>query len=285
MAAVTVSGNSTLTQDQVERLLIQPLVQRSTYLSLGFPTFTSNGEPIKVPSLASLGTPSFTSEGSAIAELSASTSEIELLPSSVYATKALLRISNEMIAQGVVNVQDQFSAKMVADTARIVDAALWNGGTADTGSPIGLANFTGYTNAGTVNAGSVTADMLFEMEALASLAFTDESALIWAMHPNVRTELRGISSTDGAILWAPSLQAGAPNVLLGKGVVVTSHLPEDGLWLIDRSQVAVGIDRSASVVLDGSRYLKYDETAVRVTFRADTKPMNPAAIIRKHLSS
>jgi hypothetical protein len=72
------SSNATLTQDVVERILILPLTQRSDYLSQGFPTFVSAGQPIKVPSLSTLGTPGYLAEGSAIPTVTATTSEITL---------------------------------------------------------------------------------------------------------------------------------------------------------------------------------------------------------------
>lgn len=282
-SGLSTSGNSTLTQAQVEALLIKPLVQKSTYLSLGIPTFTSNGEPIKLPSLTADFSPSFAAEGSAIAELTASTSEITLLASTVWPAKSILRVSNQMIAQGVFNVQDQFSRTMVDAVARKVDAALWNGNGAS-GSPLGIAQFTGFSNAGTVAGTALTSTDLFTMDRVANLAYADQSSLWFAMSPVNFDRVRKLSDNYGARVLAPSLADGAPGTLLGHGYTVTAALPDTSILLFDRSQVAVGLDRSASVSFHPDTYAQYDETAVRVSFRADTKALNATGVTKLTIS-
>lgn len=276
--AISVTTNNQLVAEDVRSLLIEPLLQTSSFLSNDFPTFESDGSEIRIPALSSLGTAAFTAEGTAIAELSANTSEITLLASSIRPAMGYLRISNDLINQGVVNVQESFALAMVRETARLVDSALWAGGTADAGSPIGITGYTGTTNAGTVAGTAITADTLYGVEAAAELAFTDANALFWAMSPTVKQMLRGVNDSQGSKLWQPSLAQGVPNTLLGKPVVVTSHLPDTGLWLIDRGQIAVGIDRNASVSFHPDRFAEYNEQMVRVSFRADAAPMNAQAV-------
>ena len=277
MAESTIT-NSTLTMSQVQRLLIQPLSQRSTFLSIGFPEFTSSGESIRLPSLSTMGTPTFVAQGSSIPEVSASTSEVVLLDTSLYSIKTLTRISNELVSSAVINVESAFSIKMTADAARIVDSALWAGsGTA--GAPTGLINYTGMTNAGT--AGTVTASHLYTMQEYSAAAYADPTTVVWAMSPKNFTRVRKFEDTSGRNIFQPSLAAGAPSTLLGVPYVITTHLPDTSIYLIDRNQVAVGMDMGrAEITVDRSRYLDTDETAIRVTLRYDAKPMNPAAIVK-----
>jgi len=275
--ANTTALNSTLTQDQVERLLIMPLAQESTFLSVGFPVFTSNGEPIKVPTLSSMGTPSYVTEGSAIPEVSASTTEVELLPSSVKAIKTITRVSNELIRQSVVAVESAFSMKMTADVARILDAALWDGdGTG--GAPTGICNFSGITSAGTA-AGTVSVDDLYSMQEKAMDAYVMPTEMTWALSPKNWTRIRVLSDSTDQKFLTPSLAAGAPPTLLGQPYVVTTHMPDDQILLFDRSQVAVGMDTRASITILDELYGNYDETAIRVTARYDVQPLNAEAVV------
>ena len=279
MASSTTISNSTLTQDQVERLLIMPLQERSTYLSQGFPTFVSDGEPIKVPSLSSLGTAGYVAQGSAIPEVAATTSEIELLPSTVQSTKIIARMSNELVRQSVVNVESAFSMKLVRDVSDFLDAAMWNGdGTG--GAPTGMTNFSNNVNAGTAAGTAITSDDLYDMHELAMTNNLADDALRWAMSPATFTIIRKLSDNYGQRILQPSLAAGAPSTLLGRPFVVTNNVPDTSLLLFDRSQIAVGMDQRASVTLLSETYAAYDEVAVRVVARYDTAKMNDDAVVQ-----
>lgn len=272
------SSNATLTQDVVQRLLILPLTQRSTYLSQGFPTFTSSGEPIKVPSLSTLGTPGYVAEGSAIPTVEATTSEITLLPSTVQSVKVITKMTREIVRQSVVNVESIFTTKLVSDVTRILDAALWNGaGTA--GAPLGMAKFANVTVTGTA-AGTLNADDLIDMQEDALENFVMPGDMTWAFSPKNFSRIRKFADNYGSRVLQPSLAAGAPPTLLGQPYVITTHLPDDTLLLFDRSQVAVGIDDRASVTVLGELYAGTDEVGIKVSARYDTAAMNPKAVVK-----
>lgn len=277
-------SNATLTQDQVERLLIYPLQERSTYLAQGFAIFTSNGEPIKLPSLTSFGTATFVPQGTAIPEVDASTSEVELLPNSVSSIKVIARMSNELVRQSVVNVESAFSRKLVDDVSKVLDQAMWNGGTATAGSPIGMVNFAGNVNAGTAAGTAITSDNIFDVEELGyenNLSMEDAR---WAMSPKTFTRIRKLADNYGQKVLAPSLAVGAPPTLLGHPYTVTTHVPDTALLLFDPTQIAVGLDQRASVTILDQTFAQYDEVAIRVTARYDTKKMNADAVIKLNIS-
>lgn len=282
--AASVGSNGTLTADQVQRFLVQPLTQASTFLRLNTPMFVSNGEPIKVPTLTSMGTPTYIAEGSAISDVSPVTSEVELLSSSVYSIKVLAKVSNELVRQSVVNVEAAFSQKLVSDVTRVLDSALWAGSTATTGSPIGLFSMTGFTNAGTVAGTALASGDLFDMEADYLTASADEASAVWALSPTNFTRIRKMTDNYGARVLQPSLAEGAPGTLLGKPYVVSTHIPDTAIALFDRNQIAVGMDSRASITVLDQTFADYDQTAYRVTARYDVKPLNAAAIVRLAIS-
>ena len=272
------STNSTLTQDVVERVLILPLTQQSSYLSQGFPTFTSAGQPIKVPSLSTLGTPTYVAEGSAIPEVNATTSEISLLPSTVQSLKVITKMTREAVRQSVANVESIFSTKLVSDVSRVLDSALWNGNGTN-GAPTGMANFANVTVTGTA-AGTLVADELLEMQEDAMQAFVMPGNMTWAMSPANFTRVRKFADNYGARILQPSLAAGAPPTLLGSPYVVTTHIPDSTILLFDRSQVAVGMDDRASVTVLSELYAGTDEVGIKVTARYDTAALNPKAVVK-----
>ncbi|MFM8352207.1 MAG: phage major capsid protein [Actinomycetales bacterium] len=286
MGATTIT-NATLTADDVQRFLIMPLQQRSTYLTQPFRMFTSNGEPIKIPSLTSFGTATFVAQGTAIPEVNASTSEVELLASSIRSVKVIARMSRDLDRQSVVNVESAFGMKLADDVSKVLDNALWNGGTATTGSPLGMAQFSGSTNAGTVADTALTSGHLFDLDEYAyanNLSTEVPGAVRYAMSPNTFTIIRKLTDNYGQRVLQPSLQQGAPATLLGRPYVVTSHVPDTALLLFDASQIAVGMDERASITILDQTYAQYDEIAIRVTARYDTKPMNAAAVIKLNIS-
>ena len=207
----TTSANATLTRAQVESILIQPLAQTSQFLRLGTPMYVSDGSPIKLPTLTSFGTANgFVAEGSAIPEASATTSEVELLASTIYAVKTMAKVSNSLLRQSVPNVESAFSVALVGEVARILDSAMFQGGTATTGSPIGLANITGFSNAGTAASTAITSGLLVDMWEKYLTVYGDENEAQWVMSPATFTFIRKLSDSYGQAVLQPSLAAGAP---------------------------------------------------------------------------
>ncbi len=279
----TTGANPTLTQDQVQRILIAPLQQSSTFLLLGCPTFTSNGEPIHLPRLDSYGTASYTTQGSAIGELNPTTSEVVLLASTVSSLKAISRVSNELVRQSVVNIESAFSLALVTNLSKTLDAALWNGaGTA--GAPLGLFGFTGFTNAGSVAGTALASADLFNMDEKYQLAFSSASAARWGISPANFTRIRKMTDNYGARILQPSLAEGAPSTILGYPYTVSAHIPDTAIALFDKDQVAVGMDTNASITILDQTYADYDQVGIRVIARYDVKPLNVASVVKLTIS-
>lgn len=282
--AITTSANSTLTQEIVERVLVQPLAQRSQFLSMGVPVYVSDGNALKLPSLTSIGTAvSYVAEGAEIPEASVATSEVELLGSGIRSIKTLVKMTNESLEASVINLESAMAAAITTRVGALVDSALFAGSTATTGSPIGLANMTGVTSAGTAAGTALSSTHLFDMEEDYQSAFADDDQGVWVMSPVNFARVRKFSDNYGARVLAPSLADGAPSTILGKPYVVTAHVPDTSIHLIDRSQLAVGRGPARVDVLRET-FADYDTTALRVVVRYDVKPLNPAAIVRLTIS-
>lgn len=91
----------------------------------------------------------------------------------------------------------------------------------------------------------------------------------WLMATDNWVKLMQMTDSNGQYLWQPSLQAGAPNTLLGKPVYVSDWIGEANIyfgdfkyyWLGDRQQMTVKISQ------DTETAFTKDQTAVRVVMR------------------
>jgi HK97 family phage major capsid protein len=283
--AASVASNSTLTRDEIERILLQPLRARSTFLRAGSPVFTSNGEPIKIPTLQSFGTPAYVAEGSAVSELSPVTNEVELLSSSVYAFKSVVKVTSELMARSFVDVEAQLSQAIVSDTAVKLDYGFYQGGTATTGSPVGLFEMAGFTNAGTAAGTALAKGNLIDMAEDYISAYADEQTARWVLSPVNWARVQKFASDNGTGILQPSLAQGAPRELLGYPVTVTPHAPDTEIMLYDTAQVVVGHDVSRDIVrVLTETYADTDHVGIQVQGRWDVKPVNAAAIVKLTIS-
>jgi HK97 family phage major capsid protein len=106
----------------------------------------------------------------------------------------------------------------------------------------------------------------------------------WAMSPKTFSRIRKLTDNYGQRVLAPSLSEGAPGTLLGHGYTVTNHVPDTALMLFDPTKIAVGMDQRASVTILDQLYGGFDEIAIRVIARYDTKPMNARAVIKFNIT-
>jgi hypothetical protein len=67
-SATAIGPTSTLTPDQVQRILVQPLEAASVFLSQGVRFFDTNGAPVRIPKQASPTSPGFVGENTLIPE-------------------------------------------------------------------------------------------------------------------------------------------------------------------------------------------------------------------------
>jgi HK97 family phage major capsid protein len=278
--AITTSANSTLSQDIVERILVQPLAQASSFLAMGVPVFVSDGNPIHLPSLSSIGTATgFVAEGAEISEASVATSEVVLLSSSVYSIKTVVKMSVESIETAAMNLETAMAQAITGRVSQLVDSALFQGGTATTGSPVGLFNMTGFGNAGTAAGTALVSGDLIDMTTDYLSAYADEASAMWAISPTNLGRVRKMTDDYGQRILQPSLAEGRPNTLLGYPYVVSAHVPDTAIALFDRNQLAVGRAPASVQVLDQT-WADYGQVGISVRARYDVKPLNAAAIVK-----
>ena len=282
-----------LTAEQVEAILIQPLLADSVVLASGPRMFTGNGVPIRIPKISALSIDAFlaevpvtaddadsnlgswVSEGEAIPEQDPTYDEVVLLPAALRSLKVIHRVSNELVRHAVVNIGAALSASLATRVALAIDYAFLQGNGA-TDTPKGMLNMTGITSIPTV--GALTIDHLHDANTAGLAANAHPS--VWFMSPGAFGTLRKLkASTSGMYFLQPDPQEANGYRLLGVPVSITTQMPDDSIILADMSQVAVGRDLGTTITLLPERWAEFDQLGIRVVARYDIAPLNAAGVV------
>ncbi len=274
MAIEIPSGNSTLLQSEVASLLVQPLEQMSTFLSAG-PTILNSASPIRVPRISSGATAGFVAAGVQITDGSVDFDEVELLPSALKALKVLVRTSNELIRQSVVGLEAVLRQRLVTDVAKALDAALWNGaGTSDT--------IKGILNADNIQLGQLVLndiDSLIDGLAIAQANHVSPTHLVMDVDTFTGFRKIKVGDDDARYVFDPStVQSGTAFQLLGLPVILTEHVPTQGVAIVDFSKVVVARDVDAEVKILDQTWGDYDSVGVRAVTRYDVALLQDEAV-------
>lgn len=268
----TTTANPELLQEQVARILLQPLEAASVVLAAG-PRIFDTASPLRIPKLVSSSDPAWVGEGELIPEHDVDFDEVRLMPTDRKSIKTLIRFTNELLRQSVIGLDATLKARLVSDVARKLDTAFLIGNGAD-------KSVTGIVNQPGVQTGVLDAtkpDSLLDALALASAAEVTPDR--WFLSGADFTSIRKIKDTSGKYVLESDITSGATHRLFGVPVTVTNKLPVGTAVLADMSQVAVARDTNPTVKLLDQRYAEYDEQAIRVTARFDLGLLHPEGVI------
>lgn len=272
MAVDSTSAN-TLIVEKVSSMLVEPLRAASVVLASN-PTVFQSSEPLRVPTLTGDTNPEWVGENELIPEADDLTfGEIELMPTSRKSIKTITRVSNELVRMAKVGVSDVLQRRLVSDVRDKLDTALLTGDGADN-SVMGIINHADVTRA----AWDV-ADPDSILDGLATLAASEVSPTRILMNGTDFFALRKLKDADGRGLLQSDLTAEATYRVHGVPVTVTNKLPVGTLVAANWADIAVVRDQDTTVRLDSSRYLEYDQTAIRVTARYDLGILRPAGVL------
>lgn len=272
------SANSTeLTAEQVQKVLVAPLAQKSIFLSSGAQIVDTAG-PLRIPKGANPTTPEWYGQNEQITEDDPSFDEVTLLPTTMKSVKVLTRFSNELARQSVIALDAALRNRLVTDVANTVDAQLLSASDGAAGTlPKGLFAYAGQTDA---IGGALTFDSLIDADGLALAANVNLDSLVWVMHPTEYVNLRKID--DGATdrkLFQPDATKGGAFTFSGHRVIVSNRVPVGNVALVDFSQIVVARDVAPSVKVLDQTFGDFDQQAIRVVARYDAAPVNDDAVI------
>ena len=281
--SVSTANATELTQEQVAKILVQPLAEKSVFLAAGAKVFDTAG-PLRIPKAGGPVNPDWTGENELITEKDVDFDEVQLLPSTMKSLKVITRYSNELARQSVVNLDQAVKDRLVNGVADKLDAQLLSAGGDGVTTPKGLFAYSGIQTLAV--GGALTLDHLLTAWGMALSANVNMSALKWVMQPGDFVSLRKVKDTTGGYLLQPDPTADGVFRLWGAPVIVSSRVPNTTggtvtgrAALVDFSQIAIARDLAPSVKILTERYADYDQQAIRVVARYDAAPLNPKAVV------
>lgn len=283
MASSTTNATE-LTQEQVAKILVQPLTAQSVFLAAGPRIFDTSGT-LRIPKNgAPITDPGWTGENEAIPERDADFDEVKLLPSTMKSVKVITRFSNELARQSVVSLDQALKDRLVGDVAAKLDAQFLSASGDGITTPKGLFAYSGIQTLAV--GGALTLDHLLTAWGMALAENVAMGSLKWVLTPGDFVKLRKVKDTSGKYILSADPTADAVFRLFGAPVIVTGRVPDTTggtvtgrAALVDFSQIAVARDLAPSVKVLTERYADYDQQAIRVVARYDAAPLNPKAVV------
>jgi HK97 family phage major capsid protein len=183
---------------------------------------TSSGEDLKVPKTTGHGTATLVAEAGALLENDPAFAQITL---NAYKYGQLIEVSNELVADSAIDLLG-YIARAAGIAVGTATGTAYVTGTG-TAQPQGVAN---APTAGKTGATGQTLTVLGEdlIDLYHSVISGYRTRGVWLMNDLsaaiVRKLREGSGATAGNFLWQPGLQAGQPDMLLGKPVVTDPNM-------------------------------------------------------------
>jgi len=288
---ISTTGNPELTQEQVQKILVLPLLAKSVFLASNPRPFdvTAAG-PVRIPKLVGETDPSWTAENEAIDEVDIETDELVLLDG-IKSLKTITRYSNELLRSSVIALDSALRDKLVLDVSNKLDRALLAGTgdvdivTSKPTTPVGVINYAGTQEMTSV--GVLSLDDCHDAIGLALGGNANLSSMRWIMRSQIFVHLRKLKDTMDRYQMTPDPTQAGSYLLHGLPVSISNRLPftlgtgtnETAVVLWDPSQVAVARDLAPSVKILDQTYAANDQIGIRVVAHYDAGPLNPEAIV------
>lgn len=264
---------ATLVKDQISSALIEPLEKASVILSAGVTVFDSS-EPLRVPTLSGQVNAAWVGENEEIPEADGPTfGEIELMPKNRKSVKTLVRVSNELIRMATIGVSTVLQRRIVTDVKEKLDTALLSGDGADN-AVTGLLNQPGIE---TASLDPTKVDSV--LDALATMAAHEVTPNTLFMAGSDFFAIRKAKDAQGRYLLQPDITRAGAFQLQGVPVIATNKLTAGTAIFANTADIAVVRDTSPTITVDTSRYLEFDQTAIRATCRYDLGVLRKESVL------
>jgi HK97 family phage major capsid protein len=231
-----------------------------------------------IPVESSLGTATWTAEEAAYTDSDAAFSQVVL---GSHKLGTIIKVSEELLQDSFFDVQS-YLARNFAKRFGLAEEAAFVAGDGS-GKPTGIVGGSGLgkTAAG---ASAITSDELIDL--LHSVPRPYRVRGTWLMNDSTVKLIRKLKDGDSQYLWQPGLQAGQPDMLLGRPVVASTAMPAatTGLKSVvfgDMSGYTVA-DRQGTVLQRlNELYAANGQVGFRAYKRMDGKMVDASGI--KHL--
>ena len=215
LTAGTATDGAELIPTTLYGKIIEHMVEQSPILSLATVLRTAGGEALDIPKTTAYSSAAIVAEAATIGESDPQFGTVSL---GAYKYGFIVQASSELLQDAAFSVEDFIARQGGAALGRGIDAHLVTG--TGSGQPNGVDTVaTGVTAAAT---GAVTMDELIDLQHSVIEPYRGGASFL--MNDATLAAVRQLKDSNGAYLWQPSTQVGAPGSILGKAVHTDSNM-------------------------------------------------------------
>jgi len=228
-----------------------------------------------IPVESTLGAAAWTAEEAAFNESDAAFNRVTL---NDYKATTIIKVSEELLKDSMFDMQGYLATNFGKRFGILEEAAFVNGDGSSKPTGIVPGASAGVTAAG---AAAITAAELIDLYHALGRPYRKNA--VWLMADATAKLIRKLADTTGQYLWQPGLQAGMPDTLLGRPVIVSNSMPAatTGLKSVafgDLSYYTIADRQGVTVQRLNELYAATGQVGFRAFKRVDAKVTLSAAI-------
>lgn len=202
--------------DHFMKKLIEGLYDANVMRSLCTVIQTTSGT-LSIPTVSSQGAADWTDEEGSYNESDDAFGQVTL---SAYKMSRIIKVSEELMHDSAFDLESYLATSFGRAFGNLEEAAFVNGN--GTLKPTGILSSAG-TGKTAAAAAAITTDEILDL--YYSLGSVYRSNATWMMKDSTEQLLRKLKDGEGQYLWQPGMQAGKPDKLFGRPVVISSNMP------------------------------------------------------------
>jgi HK97 family phage major capsid protein len=266
LSKLTAGAGANAVQTSFFDELVQNMIEVSAVLQAGVRVLnTGSGETIQVPKTTSHSTAAIVAEAASIGVSDPAFGQASL---GAFKYGVMVQISRELVDDQTVDLQGYLAMETGRALGNAFGAHLIAG--TGTGQPRGIiVDSTLGITTGTGVAGAPSADNLIDLYYSVIAPYRNSPSAAYLMKDTTLGTVRKLKDTTNQYIFQPSLQAGTPDVLLGKPIYTDPYMPATA---VNAKSVVFGdFSRYFVRMAGGIRFERSDEYAFNadlVTYRA-----------------
>ena len=215
-AGTTTEGGYIVPEDWIAEM-VKPLTEGSILRTAGARIITINTDKVYFPALTNSTAAVLTAEEGAYSEVDPAFTQLSFTP---YKYTKLTKVTEELAADSMFDIWGQVLAPDFSNAFVLAENAAFTTGTGSS-QPQGVVTGSalGKTAA---SASAITADEVIDL--YHSLSYLYRQNAVWMMNDSTIAAVRKLKDGDSQYLWQPGLQAGQPDMLLGRPVITNNSM-------------------------------------------------------------
>ena len=140
-------------------------------------------------------------------------------------TSKMVTVSNELLQDSSLNLAEILGSMLGERIARCLNQLFTTGTGSSQPSGVISGAISGKTAA---SASAITADEIIDLFHSIDPAYRNSSSSVWMMNDSSVAAVRKLTDDNGQFLWQPGMQAGIPDRLYARAVIVNSDVADIG---------------------------------------------------------